>query len=155
MYCLLLLLLVSCGKEINDKSTPVQHPEITHSSINSQFVNTNPASKLPTLDFRLLAFGKQPSENAINCNGTLGNSGKVNGVSENEVRVTGDVQNGTIQFGHLSYVGATNEISCRAASKESYTYSITESVLTLCNVNCVNGVYPSCAANPCETFNEL
>lgn len=157
----LTLLAVSCGpgKTGGNASPAPEIPEVivpADASISSQFINTNTSSKLPSLDFRLLTVtGKQPSSNAINCDGTLGNSGKVNGVDEEEVRVEGDEQNGTIQFGHLAYVNATEAIACRAASKESYTYSITGTVLTLCNVNCINNVYPSCFANPCETFTKL
>lgn len=155
---LISLLAVSCGpgKTGGNASPAPEIPEVEDASISSQFINTNTSSKLPSLDFRLLTVtGKQPSSNAINCDGTLGNSGKVNGVDEEEVRVVGNEQTGTIEFGHLAYVNATEAIACRAASKESYTYSITGTVLTLCNVNCINNVYPSCFANPCETFTKL
>lgn len=151
-----LLTLASCGPgKTGGSNSPVPVPT-DGSSILSQFTNTNASSALPTLDFRLLTLdGKQPSSNALNCDGTLGNSGKVSGVDENEVRVIGDEKNGTIEFGHLAYVGATEFAACRAASKEAYTYSVSNKVLTLCNVNCLNGVYAGCAANPCETFQEL
>lgn len=157
------LLAVSCGPgKTGGNNTVTPAPEIpvevlpADTSISSQFINTNTSSKLPSLDFRLLTLtGKQPSSNAINCDGTLGNSGKVNGVDEEEVRVEGNEQTGTIQFGHLAYVNATEAIACRAASKESYTYSITGTTLTLCNVNCLNGVYAGCKDTPCETYNAL
>ena len=158
LLLLSLCLLASCGPGKTGGNAPLE-PEIVvdvpvvETSISSQFTNTNAASRFPTLDFRLLTVtGKQPSSNAINCDGTLGNSGKVNGIDPEEVRVTGDEQTGTIEYGHLAYVGATNYAGCRAASKEAYTYSISGDVLTLCNVNCINGVYAGCASSPCETY---
>lgn len=151
-------LLVSCGKSSSNSSSPapeVLPPKIVDASILSQFKNTNISSKLQTLDFTLLTIGtEQSSQDVFLCDGNLGNSGTVNGVSEDSVLATGDEKTGTIQFGHTKYVGAS-DVACRTVSKESYTYSISGDTLTFCNVNCLNGVYAGCKANPCETFNKL
>lgn len=148
-----LILLASCGRTHNASQPLPQAP--ADASILSQFINTNTSSKLPSLDFRLLTIGTaQDSGDVLNCDGTFGNAGFVNGVDQGNVLALGNEQSGTIQFSHTKYVGASNP-TCRAVSKESYTYSITGTTLSLCNINCINGVYPSCQANPCETFNKL
>lgn len=145
-----LLTLASCGPgKTGGKNPPVINPPapVEDSSILSQFSNAR-----TTLDFRLLTIGtEQSAQDVLNCDGNLGNAGLVNGVAEDSVLATGNEQNGTIQYGHLKYVGASDS-QCRSSSKESYTYSITGTELTLCNVNCINNVYPSCFANPCEKF---
>lgn len=161
-----ILIATSCGPGSTGGRAPAQpvpvvpvilEPEepIDTSTIKAQFINTKASDVFPTLDFTKLELEQtQPSSNLLVCEGKLGNSGEVNGVGENQVRVTGTAREGTIQFGHLAYVDSGKK-GCRAASKESYTYEVEEGTLRLCNVNCLNGVYKGCADQPCEIFTTL
>jgi len=151
---LVLACLVSCGGHKSSGSKPpVIPPEepVELTVIQNVWINDNQVSVFQYLDLRNLTMdGKQPSSNIIDCNGSLGNSGKVNGVDENELRAEGDTRNGTIQMGHLSYVGATNYAACRAASKEKYTFTIVGQTLILQNIGyCASH---ACANDGVEVF---
>jgi hypothetical protein len=154
----LLTLAVSCGpgKTGGNSPAPKAPPviDLPEDSVLANWTNSNPSSVLASLDLSNLTIGsEQPAQDVIDCNGHLGNSGLVNGVNQDSVLATGNEEAGTIQFGHTAYVGASN-LACRSLSKESYTYSVSGDTLTLCNVNCLNGVYPSCQspALACSTF---
>lgn len=139
------LTLISCGKEIKDsRPKPVpQPPEPQATSVLNLWVNDNQASVLKTLDLRSLNVGQLQNASTIGiiCDGSLGNSGSIDDVPEEMIGSIGNEENGVIQVGHLSYVGAS-DLACRAMSKERYTYSIVGQTLILQNVG-------YCASKPC------
>jgi hypothetical protein len=150
-FLFILLVLVSCGNPHKSSKHSAPAPELT--SVKNSWLNNSSTGFFASLDFTQLTLGtEQPSNDVFLCDGALGNSGQVNGVNEASILSVGTEQSGTIQFGHMEYVGASNYAKCRALSKESYTYEITGNTMKFCNVNCLNGTYPSCSANPCEFF---
>jgi hypothetical protein len=71
----------------------------------------------------------------------MGNIGSVNGVASGSVRTTGTPYKGTIQFGNVAYVGATDS-RCHDISKEAYSYETDGGqIVTIC---IVNANYPYC-----------
>jgi hypothetical protein len=153
LISVLLLSLVSCGKSGSKSSSSVS--SLTDASILNRWLNNDVTSPLEELDLTTLTIGvTQPSEDLIDCDGVYGNSGNVNGVAPGMVGSSGDEQTGIINVGHLKYVNSSNP-TCQIVSKEVYTYSIHGDVLTWCNANCMSGVYPSCQANPCETYTKI
>lgn len=135
---LITLTIVSCGKDKDSTPTPVEPtPEVKNSSILGVFkADEGGLHGVVDLDFRNFQLGVQSQ--VTFCDGSLGNSGQVNGVDEGFSLFEGTEIEGTYQYGHLAYVGASNPL-CRALSKERYTYKIVGKKLTLCMVN-----YPFC-----------
>lgn len=88
------------------------------------------------LDLRALTLNQElPATLVFNCDGTFGNSGKVNGINPGNVQVAGDLRAGLILFGHLEYVNASNP-KCRDRSKEVYTYEMQyDHTLKICMKN--------------------
>lgn len=132
---LITLSLVSCGKKKANVVQPIQ-PE-TNVSVLNTFRSDSGLHGINEIDFSTSQIGVPVIETF--CNGTYGNSGLVNGVDRGQSLLEGSETEGTLQFGNLAYVGASNPL-CRAMSKERYTYKITGKVMKLCMVN-----YPFCA----------
>jgi hypothetical protein len=134
------LVLASCGKkEETAYNTPVPAP-IPNASIFNKYVVVEPGTGLHGLDE--LDFSESQlnvQEEVEFCDGSYGNSGNVNGVALGHSLFEGTESEGTFQFGHLAYVGASNPL-CRDLSKERYTYKTTGKNLKFCMVN-----YPFCA----------
>lgn len=82
----------------------------------------------------------------LGCTGSYGNNVVVNTMTSGQMRVQGSAIGGLIQFGNVKYYGMdyTTEsgLNCKNISKEGYTYSIRNRVLTLCLVNLS---YPYCS----------
>jgi len=139
---MLLTVLVSCGGSSNKSNTATQPGPVPNeplepaAPIESLFQTVTPGTGLhglETIDLRGVTKNQEQQE-IIGCNGTYGNSGKVNGVSEGKVLFTDD----GVQFGHLAYVNASNAELCRQISKERYSYKIKGDVMTLCMLNYTN-----------------
>lgn len=129
---MILASLVSCGEKPRNRKPPAP---IELTEISSVWINDNQNSVFSYLDLTYLSVNSyQPSSDIIECDGHYGNNGNVNGVSEGMVYSSGDRQNGTIQIGHLPYVGSSNLLACRAASKELYSYMIIGQTLILQNI---------------------
>ena len=147
MLLAITVMTISCGKDkdgapIVTPPTPPA-PVVNASIIQDKFesVDGNGLHGLNELDFTTLQLGVPKSDTT--CNGSYGNSGDVNGVSEGQVLIEGTDSEGIIQVGHLAYVGATPlavKQGCQAISKERYTYKSVGDILTICMVN-----YPFCA----------
>lgn len=135
---LITLTLVSCGKDKDSQPAPSEPTPVQNASILSVFrADTEGLHGVNELDFRNFELGVQQA--VTFCDGSFGNSGQVNGVDKGFSLFEGTESEGTYQYGHLAYVGASNPL-CRALSKERYTYKIVGKTLTLCMVN-----YPFCA----------
>jgi hypothetical protein len=129
-----ILLLAGCGSS-DHVMPPVQ--------INTSFrAITQPAVLGDNIDFSALKLNAtQPSNDLLNCDGSMGNIGSVNGVASGSVRTTGTPYKGTIQFGNVAYVGATDS-RCHDISKEAYSYETDGGqIVTIC---IVNANYPYC-----------
>lgn len=145
---LTLFALVSCGPGKTGGSAP-------ESSLFREFTSSNVS--IPSLDLRQAKLNEQfPATDVIDCNGTSlrGNSGQVNGVDAESILISGTNSQGVIQFGHLLRVVDTIQDQCDVMSKESYSYKLNGNSLYLCNLNCLNGVYPSCQSEAlaCSTL---
>lgn len=134
MIAATVLTLSACGS-----SDHVMPP----AQINTSFrAITQPAVLGDNIDFSALKLNAtQPSNDLFNCDGSMGNSGSVNGVASGSVRTTGTPYKGTIQFGNVAYVGATDS-RCHDISKEAYSYETDGGqIVTIC---IVNANYPYC-----------
>jgi hypothetical protein len=88
-----------------------------------------------TLDLRGLQLNKELSADLmLTCDGSFGNSGKVNGMKLGDVMVSGNASSGYLMVGHLKYYGATDH-TCADMSKEIYSYAVDGSTLTFCALN--------------------
>lgn len=92
------------------------------------------------LDLSQLPLNREVSASLIiACDGTYGNSGKINGISLGNVELSGTISSGLLVFGHLKYVGAS-DISCHDYSREVYQYDLqSDGMMVLCMKN-----YPYC-----------
>lgn len=124
-----LLTLVSCGKPTGTRTTTPAPYEPTR--ITNLWVNLRDGSEL---DLRAVTINQaQIAWDIIDCDGTLGNNGKVNGTDPKTVFFTGSNFEGSVQFGHLEYVNAS-DLRCRAFSKERYEYKMIGDTLRLKNI---------------------
>ena len=146
LLCLAILaVLTACGKDkdsVNPPSPIDPDPVVQNESILNKFTAvTVGLHGINELDYSQVTLGVPTQD--TNCTGSYGNVGLVNGVDRGFSLMSGTESEGTLQFGHLAYVGISNPAlynACRSISKESYTYKITGDVLKLCMVN-----YPFCA----------
>jgi hypothetical protein len=126
MFAVLTLGLMACGQDPTSSSpTPV-------GNVNAKWV-----SSYNTFDFSQVALNTESNADlVVLCDGSYGNSGQVNGVSEGNVTITGTSSQGLVQFGHLKYVGASNSL-CRDYTKEGYQYQVSAdgNTMTLTMVN--------------------
>lgn len=87
-----------------------------------------------TLDLSQLILEQAMSSDLIlPCTGNFGNTGKVNGMDRGQVKLSGTPKAGYLFVGHLKYVGGSKQ--CSDMSKELYSYSVTNGVLTFCALN--------------------
>lgn len=124
-----LLFLAACAKSENPaQSTPVTPV--------TSIVNVWVAADGKVLDLSKLQLNQEMSASlVILCDGTYGNSGKVNGMSLGNLELGGTETAGVLLIGHLQYVGASNP-SCRDYSKETYQYQVNaDNTMTLCMKN--------------------
>jgi len=135
-----LLTLASCGKD--ESSQPVINPPLPSDVVNESVLNKFESVDgqglhgINQLDYSQVTLGVPTQD--TNCNGSYGNVGLVNGVDRGFSLMTGSTESGTLQFGHLAYKDATPAAlatTCKAVSKEAYTYVMNGDVLTLCMVN--------------------
>jgi hypothetical protein len=127
-----------CGR--SDDNDAVTYTDLT---INAPMkAVTQPAVLGDVINFTALKLNAtQPSNDLINCDGSMGNNGSVNGVASGSVRTTGTPYKGTIQFGNVAYVGATDS-RCHDISKEAYSYDAdSKGGITIC---LTNALYPYC-----------
>ena len=132
--------LISCGRHKTNPSVITPPPVIIlNESILNKWVALDdaPLHGITELDYSLYSMGVELEDQF--CDGSLGNAGLVNGVSENHSMISGALDHGFIQFGHLSYVNASIP-QCRDLSKERYEFRINGKIMRLCMVN-----YPYCA----------
>ena len=133
-----LLLVTSCG----DKDTTTINnppPVVINKSIINDFVAVNDGLHgITNLNYSTVTLGVQYDVSEA-CPYGLGNVGNVGPeeVEPNNSLIAGSSDQGIIQFGHLGYVKSDGsfDATCRALSKERYTYKITGDILTLCMVN--------------------
>lgn len=135
LIILSMLTVVSCGKVTKN----VHHiheiePEILVTEaprLEQRWVNLRDQSILDLSQVRVNNL--QPADDVLYCSGQVGNGGLVNGVPTQQVYFTGSSFEGTIQFGHLNYVNAT-DARCRAFSKERYEYKMVGEFLQIRNI---------------------
>jgi hypothetical protein len=122
-----LLSLVSCGNPTGTRTTPPYEP----TRLTNQWVSLRDGHEMDLRDVRVNEI--QDSRDVIECNGTFGKSGSVNGIERGLVAFSGSNFEGTAQFGNLAYVNA-DDGSCRELSKERYEYSVLGNVLKMRNI---------------------
>ena len=135
-----LAILVSCGNKNKAPSVVVSPLQPSDASVFSKWrvlPDEDALHGIEELDYTGLELDVEFEDQ--NCNGSYGNAGVVNGVSEGAFKFTGTEQSGVLQFGHLKYVMATDP-NCRSISKEGYEYNINGNIMRVCMVN-----YPYCA----------
>lgn len=147
LIMLSMLAAVSCGKRTHEHSKTVTLvpeilvPEQTESlRVSNVWVNLRDNS---ILDLRAVNLNNlQLADDILVCTGQVGNEGMTNGVPPRQVFFTGSNFEGSIQFGHLNYVNAT-DLRCRAFSKERYEYKIVGEFLQVKNVTwCLKNLCP-------------
>lgn len=139
-YLSALLFLTSCTYQNPSVTLPVP---MTDASIASNWVATDPSSRVPTLNFSqlLLNTTSQDIIPIADCltllNGQpdeAGTSPAINGAAMNQYSVTGSSTSGLIQFGPLSHADHALTDVCYTIGQEEYSYIVEGSTMTLCDI---------------------
>lgn len=89
-------------------------------------------NSLQEIDFSQVVLNQEvAADKVLVCNGGYALTTVVGGVQPGGIKINGDGTQGTLQFGQLKYVGASDG-RCIDYSREAMTYVVAGDVLTLC-----------------------